>query len=111
MIASGSEVSVALAARDLLAASGTTAAVVSMPCWELFERQNEDYRRAVLGDCPRVAVEAAVGLGWERYIGEHGRFVGMTRFGASAPDTRLFEEFGISAEHVARAAEELIGKN
>ena len=72
----------------MLAADGIGAAVVSMPCWELFEQQPEDYRSAVLGTAPRVAVEAAVRLGWDRWLGERGAFVGMHGFGASAPGTR-----------------------
>ena len=111
LLATGSEVAVALEARDILAESGKTAAVVSMPCWEQFDRQDEAYRREVLGDAPRVAVEAAVGLGWERYTGPDGAFVGMTGFGASAPAATLFEEFGITAARVAAAARDLIDGN
>jgi transketolase len=105
LLATGSEVGVALAARDLLQADGISTAVVSMPCWELFERQDEAYRQSVLGaETVRVAVEAAVGQGWERYLGLHGAFVGMTGFGASAPGGALYEHFGITAEAVATAA-------
>jgi transketolase len=105
LLATGSEVAVALAARDLLEKDGIGAAVVSMPCWELFEEQDNDYRASVLGPGTlRVAVEAAVRLGWDRYIGEHGRFVGMSSFGASAPAADLYEHFGITAAAVADAA-------
>ena len=105
LLATGSEVGVALAARDLLQAEGIATAVVSMPCWELFEGQDEAYRRGVLGDgTMRVAVEAAAGQGWERYLGPQGVFVGMTGFGASAPGGALYEHFGITAEAVAAAA-------
>jgi transketolase len=105
LLATGSEVSVALAARDLLQDEGTGTAVVSMPCWELFDEQDEDYRQQVLGPgTQRVAVEAAVRLGWDRYIGEHGKFVGMSGFGASAPAAHLYEHFGITAAAVADAA-------
>ena len=105
LMATGSEVGVALAARELLQADGISTAVVSMPCWELFDRQDAAYRQSVLGDeTTRVAVEAAVGQGWERYLGLHGTFVGMTGFGASAPGGALYEHFAITAEAVAAAA-------
>ncbi len=105
LLATGSEVSVASAARDMLQEDGIGAAVVSMPCWELFEEQDEGYREQVLGPgTVRVAVEAAVRLGWDRYIGERGRFVGMSGFGASAPAADLYEHFGITAAAVADAA-------
>jgi transketolase len=104
LIATGSEVSIAMKARDLLKAKGVAAAVVSMPCWELFDRQDAAYRAAVLGTARRVAVEAAGGFGWERYLGADGAFVGMTGFGASAPGEKLYAHFGITAEAVAEAA-------
>ncbi|MDF2997477.1 MAG: tkt [Xanthobacteraceae bacterium] len=108
LLATGSEVEIALAAADLLANRGVDAAVVSMPCWELFEQQSEEYRRAVLGKAPRVAIEAAARLGWDRWIGERGRFIGMESFGASAPAPELYAEFGITAEAVVNAACDLI---
>ena len=105
IFASGTEVSVALAARELLEADGIGARVVSTPCWELFEAQPADYRAAVIGETPvRVAVEAGVKMGWERFIGETGVFVGMEGFGASAPYEQLYAHFGITAEGVAAAA-------
>ncbi len=105
LLATGSEVAVALAARDRLEDEGIGTAVVSMPCWELFDAQDGDYRAAVLGPGTlRVAVEAAVRLGWDRYLGEHGRFIGMSGFGASAPAADLYEHFGITAAAVADAA-------
>jgi transketolase len=105
LLATGSEVTVALAARDLLQDEGVGAAVVSMPCWELFDEQDSEYRASVLGPgTARVAVEAAVRLGWDRYLGEHGRFVGMSSFGASAPAAELYEHFGITGAAVADAA-------
>jgi transketolase len=105
LLATGSEVTVALAARDKLQDEGVAAAVVSMPCWELFDEQDDDYRASVLGPgTVRVAVEAAVRLGWDRYLGEHGRFVGMSSFGASAPAANLYEHFGITPAAVADAA-------
>ena len=104
LLATGSEVQVAVAAADLLAAKGVQAAVVSMPCWEAFEAQSEDYRTKTLGSAPRVAVEAAARLGWDRWIGDRGAFVGMNSFGASAPAEDLYRHFGITAEAVADAA-------
>jgi transketolase len=105
IFASGSEVAVALGARDLLEADGVGARVVSTPCWELFDGQPSDYQQALIGETPvRVAVEAGVRMGWDRFIGSEGIFVGMESFGASAPDKALFQHFGITSEAVARAA-------
>jgi transketolase len=104
LLATGSEVAIAMTAREQLAAKGVAAAVVSMPCWQLFEAQDEAYRRAVLGTAPRVAVEAAAEFGWDRYIGDRGRFIGMHDFGASAPIEALYPHFGITAEAVVEAA-------
>ena len=81
-----------------------------MPCWELFERQSEDYRRAVLGSAPRVGIEAALRFGWDRWLGERGAFVGMNGFGASAPAGELYKHFGITAEAVVAAAKTLLAK-
>jgi transketolase len=104
LLATGSEVGIAMTAREQLAAKGVAAAVVSMPCWQLFEAQDEAYRRSVLGTAPRVAVEAAAEFGWNRYIGDRGRFIGMHGFGASAPIEALYPHFGITAEAVVEAA-------
>ena len=106
VLATGSEVSLALAARETLQADGHPTAVVSMPCAGLFDHQDADYQAAVLGDGARVAVEAAVSLGWEKYHGPTGRFVGMSSFGASAPAADLYNHFGITAEAVVAAAKE-----
>src|SRR5215471_1305325 len=108
LLATGSEVSVAMAAREMLAKEGIRAAVVSMPCWELFEKLPRDHREVVLGAAPRVAVEAAVEFGWERWLGPGGAFIGMTGFGASAPGEALFPHFGITPEKVAEAARALL---
>ena len=115
LIASGSEVSVAMAAREALQADGIGTRVVSMPCMELFAAQDDRYRRRVLpGGAVRVGVEAAVRQGWDRWLlGERGReakadFVGMTGFGASAPAETLFDHFGITAEVVAERARALL---
>jgi transketolase len=110
LIGTGSEVQLAMKARELLAAEGIRAAVVSMPCWSLFDKQTAKYRKAVLGAArlPKVAVEAGVSFGWERYLGSKGAFVGMTGFGASAPYADLYRHFGITAEAVAAAAKKLL---
>ena len=110
LIATGSEVEIALAAAAELAAQGVHAAVVSAPCFELFAGQPAHYRRQVLGQAPRVGIEAAVEGSWGRWLGEEGRFVGMTGFGASAPAPVLYEKFGITAAAVVTAARELLHK-
>ncbi len=104
LIATGSEVSIALEAATLLGKDNVRAAVVSAPCFELFRRQSREYRTAVLGRVPRIGVEAAVEGDWARWLGDGGEFVGMTGFGASAPADVLYREFGITAEAVATAA-------
>ena len=101
ILATGSEVSLAVKARDRLQTDGIPTAVVSMPSWELFERQDAAYRRDTMGPgTARVAVEAAVRLGWDRYIGADGGFVGMSGFGASGADADLWAHFGITPERV-----------
>ncbi len=105
LLATGSEVSLALQARDLLRGEGIAARVVSLACWSLFEAQPAAYRDAVLGPkTARVAVEAAIGLGWDRYTGPHGRFVGMHGFGASGPYKDVYKHFEITPQAVADAA-------
>ena len=107
LLATGSEVSVAVAAQGLLEADGIPTRVVSVPCWELLERQSDDERNAVVGvGTVRVGVEAMVPFGWDRLAGPDGAFVGMTGFGASAPAPDLYRHFGITAENVAKAAKE-----
>ncbi|WP_291296355.1 transketolase [Elioraea sp.] len=101
LLATGTEVAIALAARAMLQAEGVPTAVVSMPCWALFERQDEAYRTAVLGPrTARVAVEAAVRLGWDRYVGPDGGFVGMSGFGTSGAEDALYRHFGITPKAV-----------
>ena len=107
-LATGSEVSLAVEAAKALKAVGKRAAVVSMPCWDLFEDQPEEYRAATLGSAPRVAIEAASGFGWDRYIGEHGAFIGMRSFGASAPAGELYKHFGITVDAAVAAAKALM---
>jgi transketolase len=110
LIATGSEVQLAMEARDMLARDGVQAAVVSMPSWELFEAQDESYRREVLGPdgTARVVCEAAEKFGWERYLGTNGAFVGMKGFGASGKIEELYKHFGITAEAIANAARGLV---
>jgi len=115
LLATGSEVAIAMAARDLLQEAGIGTRVVSMPCWELFEEQDDSYRRRVLPAGPvRVAVEAAIRFGWDRWLyGERGRrekggFVGMHDFGASAPAEVLYEQFGITPAAVAEKVKSLL---
>jgi transketolase len=104
LLATGSEVHIAVAARDALKDKGIAAAVVSLPCWELFDQQDDAYRAAVLGTAPRIAIEAASPFGWERYVSSDGAVLGMTGFGASAPVEDLYRHFGITAEKVVAAA-------
>lgn len=103
ILATGSEVSLAMEARKALQAQGIGTAVVSMPSWELFERQDDAYKASVLGTGVRVGVEAAIRLGWDRWLGDKGAFVGMAGFGESAPYQELYKHFGITAEAVVDA--------
>jgi transketolase len=109
LIATGSEVALAMTARELLAADGIRAAVVSLPCWELFAAQDAGYREEVLGEAPRVGIEAGVSFGWDRWLGPDGVFIGMQGFGASAPEGELYRHFGITAEAAAAATRKLVG--
>lgn len=105
LLATGSEVALAVEARKQLQAEGIPTAVVSMPCWDLFEEQDDAYRAEVLGvGTVRVGVEAAMKFGWERYIGDNGGFVGMTGFGASGPADQLYKLFGITPEAIVAQA-------
>jgi transketolase len=109
ILSTGSELQLAVQARDMLQKQGIPTAVVSMPCRLIFEQQGASYRNAVLGKTrARVAVEAAVEFGWERYIGLEGRFVGMHSFGASGKITDVYKKFDINAESVVRAARETL---
>jgi transketolase len=111
LIATGSEVAVALAARDLLAKDNIEARVVSMPCWELFAEQPVAYRHSVLPPAQRrrVSVEAGVTFGWREHVGDQGIAIGIDRYGASAPAEIIFEQLGITPAAVAAAAKELVG--
>ncbi|MBN1805730.1 MAG: transketolase [Sedimentisphaerales bacterium] len=106
LLASGSEVGVAIEAAEKLAAEGITAQVISMPCWELFEKQSREYKDSVIPPHvkARVAVEAGVELGWNKWLGDKGVFIGMSSFGASAPAKICFEKFGITVDNVVAAA-------
>jgi transketolase len=110
LIGTGSELALAVEAAKTLEGEGIGAAVVSMPCWELFEAQTARYQESVLGVGPRVAVEAASAFGWSQWLGPNSAFIGMHGFGASAPAQHLYKHFGITAEAIAAAARELIGK-
>ena len=111
LLATGSEVSMAVRARDMLENQGVGTAVVSMPCWELFELQDVQYRRSVLQPgTVRVGIEAATRFGWDRYLGEEGHFVGMQGFGASGPADTLYQHFGITADAMVKAAEKGLAK-
>jgi transketolase len=112
LIASGSEVSLAVLAHERLLAEGIRARVVSMPSWEIFDHQTEEYRDSVLppGVKARLAVEQASTFGWERYVGSSGRVIGMKTFGASAPLKELQRKFGFEPDHVVAAAKELLGR-
>ena len=100
IIATGTELALAVAAADKLEQQGVQVAVVSMPCWEIFDRQDEAYKLSVLGTAPRFAVEAAGGFGWEKYISDGDNFIGMKGFGESAPALALYEHFDITASAI-----------
>ena len=108
LLATGSEVSLAVAAAEVLATDGVAAAVVSLPCFEVFDAQPREYRSHVLGDVARVGVEAGIRQGWERYLEPQDGFVGMTGFGASAPGPVLYDHFGITVDAVVAAARSVI---
>ena len=108
LIATGSEVGLAVAAAALLEKEGVKAAIVSMPSHELFRAQSDAYKAATLGTAPRVAIEAGIAQGWHEWLGPKGRFVGLSDFGASAPAPQLFAHFGLTADKVAAAAKGLM---
>ncbi|NRA30354.1 MAG: transketolase, partial [Parvularculaceae bacterium] len=114
LIATGSEVEIALAAADHLTSEGKPCRVVSMPCLDTFLEQDEAAQRAILGDKPRVAIEAGIRMGWDQVLtvgGVHGDFVGMSSFGASGPYKELYEHFGITAKNAAAKVRALIEGN
>jgi transketolase len=109
LIATGSEVHLAMAARATLEEAGVPTAVVSVPCFEIFAAQPAEYRDAVLGQALRVGIEAALPFGWDRWIGPEGIFIGMQGFGASAPAEVLFRHFGITAEALVATVKKRLG--
>lgn len=110
LIATGSEVAAAMAAKEILERSDVAAAVISMPCMDLFEEQSQDYQAMVLGSAPRMAIEAASPYGWDKWVGSKGAVIGLNHFGASAPGKVLFQKFGFEAEAIAERALILLGK-
>ena len=109
IMATGTELALAMEAADTLKEKyALHAAVVSMPCWELFDQQDDAYKASVLGDAPRLAIEAAVRFGWDRYLGDNGDFVGMPGFGESAPAPALYDHFKITADETVAKAVALI---
>ncbi len=108
LLATGSEVEIAISASDALARGGVNAAVVSMPCFELFGQQSKVYQASVLGNAPRIGIEAAIAQGWGRWLGDNGVFIGMDSFGASAPAPELYKHFGITTEALVETAKSLI---
>ncbi|MFA3919420.1 transketolase [Ruegeria hyattellae] len=107
LIATGTEVALAVEAAEDLAQHGVNAAVVSLPCWSLFDAQSEAYRAEVLGDAPRIAIEAASPFGWARYVGSEDNVIGVRSFGASAPAERLYLEYGITRDAIVTRALDL----
>lgn len=110
LIATGSEVAIARQAQRALTHEGVHAALVSLPCWELFARQDAAYREQVLGQAPRIGIEAASAFGWERWLGPGGAFIGMEDFGETAPASELYRRLGITAERICDTAMRLIGE-
>ena len=112
LIATGSEVHIALEAREQLAQKGIGARVVSMPSWELFEKSSQAYKDRVLlpGVAARIAIEAGLPMGWERYAGSSGTIIGMTGFGASAPGNVVMEKSGFTSENIVQKALDLLSK-
>ena len=113
LLGTGSEVGLCLNAANELKSQGVRARVVSMPCWEFFEKQDQAYKDSVLPPdvMARVSVEQAATLGWERYVGMHGTIIGMRSFGASAPMKMLLDKFGFTTEQVVAAALEQIARH
>lgn len=111
LIATGSEIAIALEAAEALESQGRQVAVVSMPCWELFDQQSDQYRQSVLGTAPRIAVEALTGFGWDRYLRKQDVFIGMNDFGASGPAPELYQHFGITKDVICETAERLMQRS
>ncbi len=110
LIATGSEVGLAMEAREKLNASGTPTRVVSMPCWEFFDEQSEKYKESVLPSAvkARLSIEAGVSLGWHKYVGDAGDTLSVDKFGASAPAEDVFRDYGFTVENVVKKAKKLL---
>ncbi len=108
LLATGSEVATAMEARDALQAEGIGTRVVNLACWELFEAQDADYRKRVLGDVPRVSIEAGATFGWRRWVGDDGATIGIDRFGASAPGNVVAEKLGINVDNLVATAKSVL---
>jgi transketolase len=110
LIATGSEIALTMNAAHTLAEEGIKVRVVSLPSWEIFDRQSQEYRDNVLPPqiSARIAIEAGIKLGWEHYVGLKGKIIGMAGFGASAPGPVLYEKFGFTAANIVTAAKELL---
>ena len=112
LMATGSEVNIAVEAHEQLAKQGISARVVSIPCMELFLEQGDKYVRSVLGkDLPKIAIEAGIRQGWDRLLGENSAFIGMDGFGASAPGAALFDHFGITTDAIIETVNNLLEKS
>ena len=109
LVASGSEVGIALAARDSLLKDGIAATVISMPCMELFQSQDTTYQNSILGSAPRIVIEAAMQQSWDWMLGSTDGFIGMEDFGASAPIDDLYAHFGITEDAIVATAHQLLG--
>jgi transketolase len=112
LIGTGSEVHICVEAAEALAEKGVNTRVVSMPSWELFEKAPAPYKERIFPSDvkARIAVEAGISMGWERYVGDGGRIIGIDRFGASAPGGKVLAEFGFTAENIVKNALELLKK-
>jgi len=110
ILATGSEVSLAIEARAKLAEAGIKAAVVSVPSFKLFDEQTDAYKTSVLGIAPRLAIEAGIRQCWDSLIGDKGGFIGMSTFGVSAPAPKVYEHFGITTEKLVEKAKAMLGK-
>ena len=113
LVATGSEVSIALAAARKLAADSINIRVVSLPSWEIFDCQPQDYRHSIFPPAitARISIEAGIKLGWEHYVGLKGKIIGMDSFGASAPGPVLYEKFGFTEAKIVEAAKSILGRN
>jgi transketolase len=112
LIATGAEVHITLEAQQKLAKKGIAARVINMPSWELFEEQSEDIQKRVLPPTlkKRIAIEAGISMGWERYVGPQGKVIGIDRFGASAPGGTVLEKYGFTADKIVTTALEMLNK-